>query len=423
MSYDGPATSPIADDDSLYGPVSNWESDFDHADPQYNPNTWQIWSDLREGCPVAHSDRYGGVWLPVTHADVQRIAHDTETFSNRGPLVMRGIDGQDPVEIGDSLNLTPLTSDPPNHREAKAPMLPYFSPKRVAAMEDEIREACITLLDEIGTTTAFDAAERYAQHIPTIVTCKLLGFPIEDAEQLRQWTKAGFENINEPPEQRMARMMEEFGYLAARVADHRANPQDDLTTFLINCEYRGEPFSDERILHNMALLMVAGIDTTWSSIGSSLWHLGNHPEHLARLVAEPELWPNAIEEFLRLYAPVTMARKVETDTELHGCPVKANDWMLLPFPAANVDPTVWDRPEEFLFDRPKNPHFAFGLGVHRCLGSNLARLEMRVALSEFVKRFPTFVTDETQPMEWSVGQIRGPKVVHLRILEAAAPAA
>jgi cytochrome P450 len=296
-------------------------------------------------------------------------------------------------------------------------MLPYFSPKRVAAMEDEIREACLRLLDEIGDAEFFDAAERYAQHIPTIVTCKLLGFPIEDADQLRRWTKEGFENINTSPEVRMATMQAQFAYLAASVAEHRAEPKEDLTTYLINSEYRGEPFTDERIVRNMSLLMVAGIDTTWSSIGSSLWHLGHHPQHLAGLVANPETWPNAVEEFLRLYAPVTMARKVMKDTELHGCPVKANDWMLVPFPAANIDPEVWDRPEEFVVDRPKNPHFAFGLGVHRCLGSNLARLEMRVALSEFVKRFPRFEIDESKQMKWSVGQIRGPKVVYLKILE------
>jgi len=419
MSYDGPSTSTVSDDDALYGPVSDWETDFDHADTNYNPNTWEIWSQLRDKCPVAHTERYGGAWLPVTHADVQQIAHDTETYSNRGPLVLRGIGDMDPVEIADSLNLTPLTSDPPDHRETKQPMLPYFSPKRVAAMEDDVRAACVSLLDEIGDAEYFDAAERYAQHIPTIVTCKLLGFPIEDAEQLRRWTKEGFENINTPPEERMARMAEQFAYLARSVAEHRANPREDVTSFLINSEYQGAPFTDERIVHNMSLLMVAGIDTTWSSIGSSLWHLGHHPEHLAQLVAEPQLWPNAVEEFLRLYAPVTMARKVDKDTELHGCPVKANDWMLLPFPAANVDPAVWDRPEEFVLDRVKNPHFAFGLGVHRCLGSNLARLEMRLALTEFVRRFPKFEIDESKPMKWSVGQIRGPKVVHVHILERA----
>jgi cytochrome P450 len=417
MSYDAPSASFVSDDDAMYGPVSDWTTDFDHADPHYNPHTAQIWSELRAKCPVAHSDRYGGAWLPVTHADVSRVAYDTETFSNRGPLIVRGMGAMDPGEISEAVNLTPLTSDPPNHREARQPMLPFFSPKRVDAMEGEVRAACLTLLDDIGDAEFFDAAARYAQHIPTIVTCRMLGFPIEDADQLRRWTKEGFEEINVPPEQRFARFMEQTAYLDRMIEEHRAEPREDMTTFLINSSYRGEPFSHERIRSNMSLLMVAGIDTTWSSIGSSLWHLGHHGDHLARLVREPDLWPTAVEEFLRLYAPVTMARKVAHDVDFNGCQMKANDWILLPFPAANIDPEVWDRAEEFVIDRPENRHWAFGLGVHRCLGSNLARLEMRVALSEFVGRFPRFELDTSKTVGWSVGQIKGPKAVPLHILE------
>jgi cytochrome P450 len=419
MSYDSPASSFVSDPDEMYGAVSDWETDFDHADPDYNPNTLQIWAELREKCPVAHSDRYGGTWLPVTHADVATIAYDTETFSNRGPLVVRGLGDIDPQELTDSINLTPLTSDPPNHTEARQPMLPFFSPKRVNAMEDDVRDMCLTLLDSIGDLQTFDAAEKYAQHIPTIITCKMLGFPIEDADQLRRWTKDGFENINVPPEERIARFMEQQTYLDRMIEEHRAEPQDDMTTFMINSTYRGEPFTHERIRSNMSLLMVAGIDTTWSSIGSSIWHLASHPDDLARMRSEPELWESAVEEFLRLYAPVTMARKVAKDVEFHGCPMKANDWVLLPFPAANIDPDVWDRPEDFVPDRPENRHWAFGLGVHRCLGSNLARLEMRVALHEFVNRFPRFELDPAVKVGWSVGQIKGPKNVPLRILERA----
>lgn len=417
MSYDSPSTF-VKDEDELYGPVSDWQSDFDHADPSYNPNTWPIWSKLRAECPVAHSDRYGGTWMPVTHADVQRVAYDTATFSNRGPLVVRGM-GVLPEGMEELANLTPLTSDPPNHREVRQPMLPYFAPKRVDAMEGEIRATARELLDDIGDATHFDAAERYAQHIPTIVTCKMLGFPVSDAEQLRRWTKDGFENINVAPEVRMTRYMETTAYLDRMIDEHRAEPREDMTTFLIDSMYKGEPFSHERIRHNMNLLMVAGIDTTWSSIGSSLWHLGSHSEDLERLAADPQLWESAVEEFLRLYAPVTMARKVAQDVEFNGCPMKKNDWILLPFPAANVDPDVWDRAEEFVVDRPENRHWAFGLGVHRCLGSNLARLEMRVALHEFVTRFPRFEVDSSKPMAWSVGQIKGPKVVPLHILERA----
>jgi cytochrome P450 len=410
------------DDDSMYGPVSDWMNDFDHADPYYNEHTWSIWSEMREQCPVAHSERYGGAWLPVTHAAVTEIAYDTETFSNRGPLVVRGLGAMDLAEMGDAVNLTPLTSDPPNHTAARQPVLPFFSPKRINLMEDEIRADCIQLLDEIGDAEHIDGAGQYAQHIPTIVTCRILGFPIEDADQLRKWTKDGFENINIPPQERIARFLEQQQYFDRMIEEHRAEPREDMTTFLINATYRGEPFSHDRIRHNMSLLMVAGIDTTWSSIGSSLWHLGTHPDHLERLVREPELWPNAVEEFLRVYAPVTMARKATRDVEFHGCPIKKNDWVLLPFPSANVDPTVWDRPEEVVLDRQENRHYAFGLGVHRCLGSNLARVEMRVALEEFVRRFPRFELVESAEVGWSVGQIKGPRKVPLRILDRATAA-
>ena len=138
------------------------------------------------------------------------------------------------------------------------------------------------------------------------------------------------------------------------------------------------------------LLLIAGIDTTWSAIGSSLWHLASHPDDRRRLVAEPELMPTAIEELLRAYAPVTMARMVAKDHDFHGCPMKADEWVLLPFPAANRDPELFDRADEVVIDRLENRHAAFGLGIHRCLGSNLARLELRVAVEEFLARFPEF---------------------------------
>jgi cytochrome P450 len=417
MSYEVASGSFEHDDDALYGPVSDWTTDFDHADPEYNGHTGEIWAELREQCPVAHTNRYGGTWLPVTHEDVTRVAYDTEHFSNRGPLVVRGFGMAD---IDESFrNLTPVSADPPFHMQVRRPMLPYFSPKRVDLMSDGIYATCLQLLDDIGDAEFIDAAERYAQHIPTYATCQMLGFPIEDAEKLRKWVKAGFEEINISPEERMAQGLAQQEYIDEQIEEHRAEPRDDMTSFLINCTYDGEPFSHDRIKHNMSLILVAGIDTTWSSIGSSLWHLATHPDDLARLAADPELWPQAIEEFLRFYAPVTMGRKVVKDVEFNGCQMKENDWLLLPFPAANVDPDVWDRADEVVIDREENRHYAFGLGIHRCLGSNLARLEMRVALSEFVKRFPKFTLDPSIEVTWSVGQIKGPKKVPIQILERA----
>ena len=166
----------------------------------------------------------------------------------------------------------------------------------------------------------------------------------------------------------------------------------------------------------MVLILVAGIDTTWSAIGAALWHLAQHPEDLARLVNEPELMPVAVEEFLRYYAPVTMARLVNADMEYLGCPMKEYDWILLGFPAANRDPTVFKDADKFIIDRAENRHVAFGLGIHRCVGSNLARMELRVAIEEFIKRYPKFELANEDDVTWAQGQIRGPRNLPLRIL-------
>ena len=176
----------------------------------------------------------------------------------------------------------------------------------------------------------------------------------------------------------------------------------------------GEKLTDEMVGGSIILLLVAGIDTTWSAIGSSLWHLAQTPGDRQRLTDDPEVMTFAIEEFLRAYAPVTMARMVAKDHDFHGCPMKKDDWVLLPFPAANRDPKQFEDADTFIIDREVNRHAAFGLGIHRCLGSNLARLELRVAIEEFVARFPNF--ELAGDTTWSIGQIRGPRVLPVRIL-------
>jgi cytochrome P450 len=162
----------------------------------------------------------------------------------------------------------------------------------------------------------------------------------------------------------------------------------------------------------MAMLtMIAGIDTTWSAIGSSLWHLATHDADRERLVAEPALMDTAVEELLRAYAPVTMARLVTEDVDVGGCPMKKGDKLLLNFPAANRDPAAFERAGEVLLDRQHNRHIAFGSGIHRCAGSNLARMELRVALEEWLARVPVFHLAEGSEVLWAGGQVRGPRRV------------
>ena len=140
------------------------------------------------------------------------------------------------------------------------------------------------------------------------------------------------------------------------------NPRDDLTSYLLNVELEGQNLALEHVFGTMVLILVAGIDTTWSAIGSAIWHLAQNPDDLARLVNEPDLMPVAIEEFLRFYAPVTMARLVKHDMEYLGCPMKEDDWILLGFPAANRDPVAFKDADKFIIDRAENRHVAFGLG-------------------------------------------------------------
>lgn len=401
---------------SIYGPVTDWATDFDHGDPEYNRRAHEIWAELRGRCPVAHSDRYGGTWLPVTHEHVRRIAYDTENFTSRSVVVSTVVpDDQAPVG-----GAPPITSDPPFHHEARRLVLPPFSPKKIAEWEPEVRRLCNELLDRVEVDVkegrVVDAAVAYAQHIPVNVIARMLGFPLEDDDLFREFVHEILENINGEPENRIRAFERIDAYLMAQIDDHAANPRDDLTGYLMNVELGGEKLPKEMVAGFILLLLVAGIDTTWSAIGSSLWHLATHPDDLRRLVREPELMGTAIEEFLRVYAPVTMARLVAKDHDFDGCPMKADEWVLLPFPAANLDPAEFEHADQVLIDRVENRHAAFGLGIHRCLGSNLARLELRVAVEEFVKRFPEFeLAHGEDGVVWSVGQIRGPRQLPVRV--------
>jgi cytochrome P450 len=394
----------------------DWATDFDHADPEYNRDAHAIWAELRDRCPVAHTDRYHGAWLPVTHANVAKVAHDTENYSSCA-VVVTNMEVKPSPPIGGA---PPITSDPPFHHGARRVLLPPFAPKRIEPWEPEVRSICNDLLDALtaglGPDGVADAAVQYAQHLPVNVIARMLGFPVEDADVFRHFVHQVIEAVDVPPQQRMAAFEDLGAYIEAQIEDHLANPRDDLTTYLLEARIDDEPLTTSHVAGSVLLLLVAGIDTTWSAIGSSLWHLAGHRADLDRLAADASLWPTAIEELLRVYAPVTMARVVARDHELGGRTLQAGEWLLLPFPAANLDPAAFDRADEVLIDRLENRHAAFGLGIHRCLGSNLARLEVRVAVEEFVARFPRFELADPDAVVWSVGQIRGPRSLPVRIL-------
>jgi cytochrome P450 len=396
-------------------PVEDFATDWDNTDPRWVADPYPIWEDLRERCPIAHTDRYGGGWFPVTHEMVSAIANDTEHFTSRNVVISNNKYPPNfiPAPIGGA---PPITSDPPFHAIARRLILPAFAPGPVNALEPQIRDLCTLHLDEIAAKEYFDAGTEYAQFISPGVISRMLGFPPEDEDLFRDFVHLVLDLVDLDPEVRAPMFEPMAEYFDKQIAEHLANPRDDFTSYLLNVEVGGQKLAPEHVRGTMVLTLVAGIDTTWSAIGSSIWHLAKNPRDLERLVNEPELMPLAVEEFLRFYAPVTMFRMVKEDYEFFGCPMKKDDWVMLGFPAANRDPAAFDDADRFIIDRAVNRHAAFGLGIHRCAGSNLARLELRIAIEEFIKRFSKFELADPGAVTWAQGQVRGPRHIPLRVL-------
>ena len=396
----------------ITGPVADWATDFSHLEPEWSADPYPIQDDLRQRCPIARTGRFGGGWLPTRYEDVAAIAYDTRHFSSRAIIVSNFRPPRELAPVGGS---PPISSDPPFHHDARKLLLAAFTRTAVTKQEPATRAFCHSLIDAFTGQVAVDAATEYAQHIPVRVIAGMLGFPPQDGPQFREFVEDLLEGINLPAEERITRVSRLFDYLLAQVHDHIGHPRGDLTTYLINAELHGRKLDPAHVVGTMALLLIAGIDTTWSAIGASLWHLAKTPQDRTRLVADPRLLPTAMEEFLRAYAPVTMARLVSEDIRWRGAGMKADDWILLSFPAANRDPAQFDRAGEVVIDREVNRHAAFGLGIHRCLGSHLARMELRVALEAWLERIPAFSLDDPSAVTWSAGQIRGPRTLPLRI--------
>jgi cytochrome P450 len=383
-------------------PIADWTTDFDHTDPLWTENPFPIWDGLRQKCPVAHSERFLGVYLPTTYEAVSAIARDPEHFSSRR-VVVRNERPEPPIPS------PPITSDPPHHKHAKQILLPYFTPAAVKKHEAKAREVCNELIDQFIADKRCDAALQYAKYIPVRVIALMLGIPERDSDRFIQWIHEILEIGIKDGAVMMRAVGEMSEYFAGQIERRKHNPSEDLITALMQARPDGAPLSAEHILGMLRLLLIAGIDTTWSAIGASLWHLAKTPSDRKRLVAEPGLMPTAIEEFLRAYAPVTMAREVVKETTVCGFAVKPGNMVLLSFPAANRDPAMFPEADKVVIDRENNRHAAFGLGIHRCVGSNLARMEVTVAVEEWLKRIPEFRLDPSSPVKWSEGTVRGPR--------------
>lgn len=390
-------------------PVSDWSTDFDVLDPSYVADPFAIWDRLRETCPVAHTNRRGSTWLPTRYDDVVELAHDIGHFSSTQitviPFPEDGTGEEHPILAN---GVPPISADPPLHTWTRRLLLPWFSHRRVEEYEPMTRQLCSGLVDRFAGSGSVDAAGDYAQQIPVRVIAAILGVPSSLSDTFTEWVRDVLEFADDI-ELRERGVESLIGYFVEEVARRKIQPSDDLLSYLLQSEVDGEPVEESVVLGVAALVLIAGVDTTWSAIGSSLWHLATHPDDRRRMVDEPELMGLAIEELLRAYSPVTMARVVTEDVEFQGCPMKAGDKVLMNFPAANRDPAAFEDPDQVVLDRELNRHVAFGSGIHRCAGSNLARMELRVALEEWLRRIPEFRVADGAEVTWAGGQVRGPR--------------
>lgn len=362
--------------------------------------------EMRETCPVAHSPHHGGFWIASTHAAISEVVHDPKSYSSKFVTVPRH------EAIGD-LAMPPLTMDPPEHGPIKRVLTTAFTVAKTAQLEPMVIDLVEQTLDAVADKRSFDAADDFARVLPTLTIARLLGLPAEDDVKFADWVHRII--VLAAEDESAIALMEVMEYLAGVVEERQQEPGTDLISYLISAEVEGAKLDDVEIILASVTLLLAGIDTTWRTLSAAIMHLAEHPEQQQTLRDNPDMMVAAVEEFLRFYAPVTVARETTGDVELQGCPVKSGEMVLIPFQSANRDPNAFPDPDELILDRSPNRHLAFGLGIHRCLGTNLARLELRTGLTAFLRRIGPFSLDPDGSVEWARGQITGPRTVPLLV--------
>ncbi len=369
--------------------------DFDFHGPALD-TIFDDYETMHEQCPVSWSEHYGGFWTLTRMEDIRNAEHDWDTFSVAPSMIL--------PSFGTDRPLIPLDIDPPELLGYRQILLPFFSPNRMDALLPRTHDIANELLDDVAGQDVFDASV-YARMVPAMVFGEYCGFPMEDAAKFDQWVEDIVFARSDDESVARAAAEEVYDYFRALITRRRLEPGDDVLSALLQADNNGRKLDDEEMLDIVYLLFVAGLETTAGTIRVALWYLAQHPELLKTLVTDPSLIPTATEEFLRALSPVqAMARTLKIDTTIGGVDMKAGERVVLAFGAANRDPEIFECPHDIQLDRASNPHISFGVGAHRCLGSNLARREVNVALEEFICRHPRF--ELAEPTTWhGVGRL------------------
>jgi methyl-branched lipid omega-hydroxylase len=336
-----------------------------------------LWSNLPDG---------DGFWSLTKAQDIAAISKDSATYSSARNGVFISEEMPLPVDV---VRAVVLGKDPPEHTKYRVIVQKVMTPRMINALEDKIRDRVTRLLDAVCEQGSCDVVRDISVELPLQTIAELLGVPQEDRMQLFEWT-----NQIEEATQGHADGMQAFGeiamYLAGLIAQRKENPGDDLVTLLINAEVDGEQLNDLELTAFFALLMFAGNDTTRNTSSGGVLALIEHPDQYAKLREDPELIPNAVEEILRWVTPVMWFRRTPTtDVEIRGVPIKEGAKVVIWYASGSRDEEVVEDPMRFDVTRDKVDHQAFGGGGrHFCIGSSLARLQLRILFEELTRRVP-----------------------------------
>lgn len=354
---------------------------------------------LHRSCPVGRSDLYGGYTFLAKLEDIFAAEQDPDTYSVAPSMLLPSFGTDDP--------LIPIDIDPPEHNGYRKLLLPAFTPRRIAELTPRMRDTARELAQTCVAQGTADVSADFCRPFPLIVFSRLCGFPEDDWQLFDRWIDdIIYERIADPERAHRAgdELKAYFDDLLSRKA--KEPPVEDLISILLAAEVHGRKLTHEELISYCYLLFVAGLDTAAWSIRAGLWYLGRTPEAQVELRNDPSLVPAATEEFLRTMSPVQgMARTCKRDTVVRGTEIKAGERVVLLFGAGNRDPEAFDDPDEIRFDRHKNRHLAFGGGIHRCLGSNLGRRELTVALEEFLAVTPTYRSVDLDEPWFGVGPL------------------
>lgn len=367
---------------------------FDPYDPTLQLDPYPTYRWLRDESPV-HWDPDRGFWTLSRFDDVWSAVHDPLRLSSAQGIVI----GQSDIGASDLMEAMPMMimMDPPRHDELRRLVSRAFTPRAIAQMEEAVRTTTRQLLDEFPEGGA-DLLPSFAGPLPVTVIAEMLGVPVDDRESFREWSDMLVRiNPDEPEavERAMHGSAELFAYLPPLIEARRRKPEDDLLSAMVAAEHEGRQMTDAEIAGTAFLLLTAGNETTTNLIANMTMVIGTDPDLRRTLVDDPSLIPAAAEEVLRLESPVQgLARTASEDVTIGDATIEAGQQVLLLFAAANRDEREFPDADTMLLERRSDRALAFGHGIHYCLGATLARLEVRVAFEEFLRRVPDFEVGE-----------------------------